>query len=127
MIERYYQGIEENESRNRETQSTTGDDEVGEDESDAETPDYTDVYRIMHICEKTCCDTSKGSEWIINIMFNRKDGGRGGGRTKSFKDDDFCDTYYNNERVLRLLYDLCEKDDTMKCYIDVMKMVKNKK
>ena len=127
MIERqYYQGIEENERRNRETQSTTGDDEVGGDESDAETLDYTDVYRVMHVLEKHVFDTSKRSEWTINIMFNRKDGVKGGGGTKSFKDVDFCDTYYNNNRVLRLLYELCEKDDTMRCYNDVMKMVKNK-
>ena len=65
MIERYHQRMEENESCNRETQSTTGDDEVGEDESDAETPDYTDVYRVMHVREKYRFDTSKGSEWII--------------------------------------------------------------
>ena len=91
--------MEENESCNRETQSTTDDDEVGEDESDTETPDYTDVYRVMHVREKHVFDTSKGSEWTINIMFNRE-GFKGGGGTKSFKDVDFCDTYYNNERVL---------------------------
>ena len=101
MIERqYYQGIEENECRNRKTQSTTGDDEVGGDESDAETFDYTDVYRVMHVREKHTFDTSRRSEWIIHIMFNRKDDVKGGGGTKSFKDVDFCDTYYNNERVL---------------------------
>jgi len=120
------QHMEENESCNRKTQSTTGDDEVGGDESDAETHDYTDVYRVMHVREKHTFDTSKRSEWIIHIMFNRKDDVKGGGGTKSFKDVDFCDTYYNNKRVLRLLYDLCENDDKMRCYNDVMKMVKNK-
>eukprot|EP00957_Ditylum_brightwellii_P160122 12188989-Ditylum_brightwellii.AAC.1 len=49
----------------------------------------------MHIQEKNRFDTSKGSEWDINIMFNGKDGGRGCGGTTSFKDDDFCDTYHN--------------------------------
>eukprot|EP00957_Ditylum_brightwellii_P206123 15346932-Ditylum_brightwellii.AAC.1 len=58
-------------------------------------------------------------------MLNPNGGSNGSGVITKFNQEMFCDTYYNEPRVLNLFKEAYDSQEKMNCYTDIMDIIKD--